>query len=155
MYNHAPKDYKCPLCLAVSGVESEDTLVKQTDIIYKDKFITALINSFFIKNNPGHVIVIPNEHFENLYEIESETLYKIMNVVQKIATAMKKSYSCEGITLLQNNEPVGGQHAFHFHLHIFPRYENDELHANMGNKQLAEPSSRAKFANKLKPFLVV
>lgn len=150
MYNHAPENYKCPLCVAVSGVENEDTLVKHTDIVFKDDLATVLINSFFIKNNTGHVIVIPNKHFENLYEIPTEYLNHIIDLAQKAAIALKKAYACEGITLLQNNEPVGGQHAFHFHLHVFPRYENDDLHLNMGNKQLADPKVRAEYADRVK-----
>lgn len=153
MYNHAPESYKCPLCLAVQGIECEDTLVKNTDIVFRDDLATVLINSFFIKNNPGHVIVIPNKHFENLYYIPVKTLQHIVDVAQKIALVMKKSYNCEGITLLQNNEPIGDQHAFHFHLHIFPRYENDELHKNMADKKLANPKIRAEFANKIRKYL--
>ncbi len=150
MYNHAPENYVCPLCIAVSGVENADTLVKQSDIVYQDDNVTVLVNSFFIKNNPGHVIVIPNKHFENLYEIPTEYLHQIIDVAQKSALALKQAYQCEGVALLQNNEPAGGQHAFHFHLHVFPRYENDELHLNMGNKQLADPTVRAEYAEKLK-----
>ncbi len=153
MDNHAPSDYICPICLGVAGVESEDTLLRLTDIVYKGEFVTAFINSFWIKNNPGHVIVVPNDHYENLYDLPSDLGAHIFAVAKKIAIAMKESYKCDGITTLQNNEPAGGQHAFHYHFHIFPRYDNDDLHANMMDKQLADPTKRKEYANKLRKLL--
>jgi histidine triad (HIT) family protein len=153
MHNHASSDYKCPICLGVSGVESEDTLLRLTDIVYIDEFVTAFINSFWIKNNPGHVIVVPNDHYENLYDLPSDLGIHIFNIYKKVAVAMKEAYGCDGITTLQNNEPAGGQHAFHYHFHIFPRYEHDELHENMSNKQLADPAIRKDYAEKLRAHL--
>lgn len=153
MHNHASSDYICPICLGVSGVENEDTLLRLTDIVYIDEFVTAFINSFWIKNNPGHVIVVPNDHYENLYDLPSDLGIHIFNISKKVAIAMKEAYECDGITTLQNNEPAGGQHAFHYHLHIFPRYEHDELHENMSNKQLADPAIRKDYADKLRAHL--
>lgn len=155
MHNHAPTDYICPICLGVGGVESEDTLLRLTDIVYIDEFVTAFINSFWIKNNPGHVIVVPNDHYENLYDLPSNLALHIFNISKKVAIAMKKAYKCDGITTLQNNEPAGGQHAFHYHLHIFPRYEGDELHKYMGDKQLADPAKRKEYADKIRTNLKI
>jgi histidine triad (HIT) family protein len=153
MHNHAPTDYICPICLGVSGVESEDTLLRLTDIVYIDELVTAFINSFWIKNNPGHVIVVPNDHYENLYDLPSDLGIHIFNISKKVAIAMKEAYGCDGITTLQNNEPTGGQHAFHYHLHIFPRYDGDDLHKHMDNKQLADPTKRKDFADKLRTHI--
>lgn len=154
MYNHASKDYECPICLGIKGIESDKTLVKQDDIVYGDDVVTAFINSFWIKNNPGHVVVVPNQHYENIYDIPDGVAAQIHKIAKNIALAMKQAYTCGGITTLQNNEPAGNQHAFHYHFHIFPRYDNDELHANMMNKQLADPVQRKEFAEKLKKELV-
>lgn len=153
MYSPAAKDYICPICLGVQGIESDKTLMLQQDIVYKDDFVTAFINSFWIKNNPGHVIMVPNTHYENIYDLPDNLGAHIFSVAKKIGVAMKKSYGCDGITILQNNEPAGGQHAFHYHLHIFPRYANDDLHANMMNKQLADPAKRKKYTDKLSKLL--
>jgi len=150
MHNHVGSDYTCPICLGVNGVESEGTLLKLQDIVYIDETVTAFINSFWINNNPGHVIIVPNEHYENIYDLSEGVSAHIMSIAKKISIAMKKAYGCEGITLLQNNEPAGGQHAFHYHLHIFPRYDHDELHLNMHDKQLADPTKRSEYAEKLR-----
>ncbi|MBP6219405.1 MAG: HIT family protein [Oligoflexales bacterium] len=153
MHNHTSSDYICPICLGVSGVVSDKTLLLQEDIVYKDNLCTAFINSFWIKNNPGHVIVVPNEHYENIYDLPDDLGAHIFAIAKKISTVMKDSYGCEGITILQNNEPAGGQHAFHYHLHIFPRYEADDLHKHMDNKQLADPAKRKVYADKLRHSL--
>lgn len=153
MHNHSSSDYICPVCLGVKRELNDKTLLLAQDVVYQDKVCTAFINSFWIKNNPGHVIVVPNDHYENIYDLSDEVGAHIFSIARKIATVMRETYLCEGITLLQNNEPAGGQHAFHYHLHIFPRYENDDLHANMMDKQLADPVKRKVFTNKLQRHL--
>lgn len=153
MYNHAPENYVCPICLGINGIENENTLIKQSDIVYRDNLVTALINSFFIKNNPGHVIVVPNKHFENIYDLPLEYSQRIFEVAQKIAIIMKKTYKCDGITTLQNNEPAGNQHAFHYHLHIFPRYTNDNLHQNIMDKKIATQEEKLDYARKIEEDL--
>lgn len=154
MYNHAPHDYKCPICLGIKGVESEDTLLKQADLIYKDDKVSVFINSFWIDTARGHVIVVPNGHYENIFDMPSEVGYRVFDVAKKISLAMKQAYGCDGITLRQNNEPASDQHAFHYHLHIFPRYEGDSYNINMTKKSiLSDPNERTSYANKLRTAL--
>jgi histidine triad (HIT) family protein len=150
MYLHAPRDYVCPICLGLEGVESEDTLIKHSDIIYRDDMATALINSFFVGRNQGHVIVVPNQHYENLFDLPRAYGHRVFDVAQKIAAAMKQAYECDGITLRQNNEPAGDQHAFHYHLHVYPRYKNDGFNEAAAERRLAAPDQRVWYANKLK-----
>lgn len=150
MYNHEPSDYKCPICIATKGAENDDTLIKQSDIVYKDDLVFAFISSFFIGNNSGHVIISPIKHFENIYDIPRECLFRISEVSQKVALLLKQEYKCTGITMLQNNEPDGGQHAFHYHYHVFPRYKDDELHAKMLDKKSTTERERLIFSDKLK-----
>ncbi|MEI6690239.1 MAG: HIT family protein [bacterium] len=150
MYSHASADYLCPICLGIHGIENSHTLLLKQDLIYTDELVSAFINSFWVKNNPGHVIVVPNEHIENLYYLPKNVGTQIFTISKKIALAMKKTYQCDGITTLQNNEPAGDQHAFHYHLHIYPRYIGDNLHQNMMHKkEVADPAIRQVFAAKL------
>jgi len=151
MYNHAPKDYKCPICLGILGIESEDTLLKQADLVYKDSLIRVFVNSFWIPTCEGHVIVVPNEHYENIYELPDEVGHRISDVVKTMAIAMRKAYGCDGITTRQNNEPAGNQHAFHYHHHIFPRYDGDSFNINLTKKSiLSGHKERIKYVNILK-----
>lgn len=150
MYNHAPSHYVCPICLGVQGIENEKTLIRQSDIVYKDESVMAFIASYFIGNNPGHLIVVPTAHYENLYDLPDEVGAHIFSIARKIAITMKKAYGCEGVMTLQNNEPASGQHAFHYHLHLFPRYANDELHTRMMTKRETTVEERLPYAEKIR-----
>lgn len=150
MYNHAPENYHCPICLGIDGVENEHTMLMKEDLIFRDALTSVYLNSFFINGNEGHVIVVPNKHIENIYDMEPEYTHAIADTAQKMSTVMKKAYGCDGITLRQNNEPAGGQHAFHFHLHIFPRYEGDTYNTEGGNKRVTTLEERQPFIKKLK-----
>ncbi len=153
MYSNTPENYICPICIGLSGEESERTLMRQSDVVYKDDLVTAFINSFFVGKNPGHVIVVPNTHYENIYDLPVSVGARVFEISQKISLAMKKVYSCDGITIRQNNEPAGDQHAFHYHLHIFPRYTDDGYNNTGGEKRLADPIEKKEYAEKLKPHL--
>jgi histidine triad (HIT) family protein len=153
MYNHTQRDYRCPICLGVKGIENKDTLIRKSDIIFKNKLVTVFIASFFVGKNFGHVIIVPNQHFENLYDLPDFVGKEIFVISKKISLAIRQAYKCEGITILQNNEPAGDQHAFHYHLHIFPRYQKDNLGKNLTNKKLVNPATRKKYAEKIKKEL--
>jgi len=153
MYNHAPENYNCPICLGVNGVESDATMLKQADIVFKDDQVCAFVNSKFVGNNPGHVIVVPNDHFENLYDTPDEILSRIIIVSKKIAIAMKKARNCDGVMIQQNNEPASNQHAFHYHMHIFPRFDGDEIYQYMNNARVSDPQERIAYAEELKKYL--
>ena len=154
MYNHAPNNYKCPICLGVLGIESEDTLLKQADLVYKDDLVSVFINSFWIDTAEGSAIVVTNGHYENLYEIPQAEGYRIFDISKKISVAMRNAYNCDGTTTRQNNEPAGDQHAFHFHLHIYPRYDGDAYNINLTKKStLSLPEERIKYVKLLKEEL--
>lgn len=151
MFNHASLDYKCPICLGVQGIENDDTLLKQSDLIYKNGLVSVFINSFFLKGNEGHLIVVPNKHFENIYDLDTETGSEIMKTAQTFSVVLKQAYHSDGITLMQNNEPGADQHAFHFHLHLFPRYKDDKF--DQAKRYLSTSAERINFKLKLQKYL--
>jgi histidine triad (HIT) family protein len=154
MFNHTSANYTCPICLGIQQLENKHTLLKKDDMVYQDEEVSAFINSFWIGKNEGHVIVVPNKHFENFYDLPSALGYHIFDLAKKVAVVMKETYICDGITLRQNNEPAGDQHAFHYHLHIFPRYENDNFNHELTKKSvLSKPEKRIAYAEKLKKYL--
>ena len=153
MYNNAPEGYKCPICLGVQGVETEDTLIRQSDIIYKDDLVTAFIGSFFIDSNPGYPIIVPNKHFENIYELPANYSHRIADVARYFTIALKEVRKCDGITILQNNEPASNQHAFHYHMHVYPRFKDDGLMLNITKSRTSTPDEREIYAEALKQYL--
>lgn len=154
MFNHAPKDYKCPICIAVDGVESEDTMMKQEDIFYKDDLVMAVVNSKFVGNNPGHIIIVPLQHYENIFDLPEGTANRINKVAKAVAIALKEVRKCDGVMLQQNNEPASGQHAFHYHLHIFPRFNDDHIHEHMMSARVSTAEERRQYSQPLKEYFL-
>jgi histidine triad (HIT) family protein len=137
--------------LGLQGSDSDKTLIKTTDFVYRDELVSAFINTFFMGKNAGHVIVVPNDHFENIYTLPASQGHRIFDVAQKVALAMKAAYQCDGVTTRSNNEPAGDQHAFHFHFHVFPRYTDDGYNSVLpSDKRLAKPNERAAYAEKIR-----
>lgn len=152
MYNHAPKDYVCPICIAIEGKENEHTLTHQSDIFYKDDSITAFINSRTWPHNPGGTIIVPNTHIENIYDIPDKLLSKIYLFAKEVAITLKETYKCDGTSTRQHNEPAGNQDAWHFHVHVMPRYKDDQLYQLNDQKRLTTPEERRPYGEKLRNY---
>lgn len=152
MHSHAPAGYICPFCDWLAGNETD--LKRNDDIVYQDESVTAFVAPKWWKNNPGHVIVIPNEHYENIYDIPNETLSLVYAVVKEVATALRDAYDgCTGTSTRQHNEPSGNQDVWHFHVHVHPRYDNDDLYLNHDEKRFVTPEERKHYADILRPHL--
>ncbi|TSC94138.1 MAG: Hit-like protein involved in cell-cycle regulation [Parcubacteria group bacterium Licking1014_1] len=91
--------------------------------IWEDEKILA-----FLDINPltrGHCLIIPKEHFENIFDLDKDILKEIIVIAKEISEKMKRSLGAKGVNLLNSNGKEAEQLVFHFHLHIVPRYEND------------------------------
>lgn len=75
----------------------------------------------------GHVLILPKNHFDNIYELDDESAAHIFKVAVKIARAMKETLKPDGLNIVQNNGEAAGQTVFHFHMHIIPRYSGDTV----------------------------
>jgi histidine triad (HIT) family protein len=150
MFNHAPDDYVCPFCLLVQGVEDEQVASVETDTFCHDEAVTAFIGSHQWPNNPGSAIIIPNWHYENIYDLPVRLGARIHEVAKAVAVAMKKVYPCDGISTRQHNEPAGSQDVWHYHLHVFPRYRNDRLY--LTQRRLMVVEERARYARRLESY---
>jgi histidine triad (HIT) family protein len=101
-------------------------------------------------NNQGHVLIIPNEHVENIYDLPLVLLSNIHALGKDIALAMKSEYHCDGVLICQHNEPAGDQNIWHYHLHVIPRYQNDSFHD--AQKVPFEAAEREAYAQRLKSW---
>lgn len=153
MYNHAPENYNCPICLGVQKIESYATMLKTQDLLFEDDVVCVFLNSKFVKSTPGHLIVVPKRHVENVYDLPDELASRIASVARQFALALKEVRKCDGITLLQNNEPASSQHAFHYHLHIFPRFKGDEWREQMYDTEVSTPEQRKPYIDALNNYL--
>jgi histidine triad (HIT) family protein len=150
MYNHAPDNYICPFCQVAQGIENHFIHTKQSDIVYQDEYITAFINAGFFENNKGNVIIIPNNHYENIYDLPDEISARIHKLEREVAIALKEVYQCDGVSSRQHNEPYGNQEVWHYHLHVFPRYKDDNLYSS--GRMYSKPEERIKYADGLKEY---
>lgn len=82
----------------------------------------------------GHALILPKAHAANIYEISDDMAAKAMILAKKMATKMTEALKCDGFNIVQNNGEPAGQTVFHFHMHLIPRYKNDnvELGWNVG-----------------------
>ena len=75
----------------------------------------------------GHVLILPKEHYNDLFELPEELAAEVLPLAQKIAAAVKKAFQPAGVKLVQNNGAMAGQTVMHFHLHIIPCYDGTEV----------------------------
>lgn len=115
--------------------------------------VTAFIACDWWPKNPGHVLVVPNRHYENIYDLPIEEGGRIHQVVQEVALAMKRAYGCDGISTRQHNEPAGNQDVWHYHVHVFPRYGDDDLY--LLGKRRTSPEERAPYSEMLRCSLAM
>lgn len=73
----------------------------------------------------GHALVLPKEHFADLFELPEEWCAEAFGLAKRMAGAMKEKLGCDGFNLVQNNGEIAGQTVFHFHIHLIPRYRED------------------------------
>lgn len=152
MHNHAPDNYKCPICIAIEGKENDDTWIVQDDIFYRDDLVMGFISSKSVKGNEAHPLIVPLKHNENFFDLPKQAAHRIMDMSKQVAVALKQIRNADGITITQHNEPAGGQHAFHYHLHVFPRFEGDNFQEELWKAERSNPSDRKDFAKALRDW---
>jgi histidine triad (HIT) family protein len=151
MFNHEPPGYPCPFCRLLAGEETVLNGVR--DVVLRTELATALIAPRWWPANEGHVLVIPNAHHENLYDLPARYGYAVHDVIQQVACAMRTAYGCAGTSTRQHNEPAGDQEVWHFHTHVFPRYPGDNLYRTTVCTDFAPIAVRHAYADKLRSRL--
>ena len=110
------KDCNCIFCKIANGEIPSTTL-------YEDEDFRVILD--LGPATRGHALLLPKNHFANLFELDDETAQKAILVAKKMAGKMKDALGCDGVNVVQNNGEAAGQTVFHFHMHLIPRYEND------------------------------
>ena len=110
------KDCNCIFCKIANGEIPSTTL-------YEDEDFRVILD--LGPATRGHALLLPKNHFANLFELDDETAQKAILVAKKMAGKMRDALGADGFNLVQNNGEAAGQTVFHFHMHLIPRYEND------------------------------
>lgn len=113
------KKEDCIFCKIANGEIPAKTL-------YEDESFRVILD--LGPATKGHALILPKEHYANLYELPEETAAGVMKLAKKMAGSMTDKLKADGFNLVQNNGETAGQTVMHFHLHLIPRYENDGQH---------------------------
>jgi len=113
----------CPFCRIASGKAP-------ASIVYEDATVLAFMD--LNPANVGHILVVPKEHWENIYEVPEDVLADLFSVVKRVSAAVKKTIGAEGISILQLNGRAAGQSVMHFHVHVIPRFRGDPISTAIG-----------------------
>lgn len=108
----------CIFCKVISG----DTPSYK---IYEDEKTFAFLDT--MPTNKGHVLVIPKEHYKNIFDTPEDIMCALIKTSKKMASIVKQAVGADGINVYMNNETGAGQIVFHTHIHIIPRFEKDGL----------------------------
>jgi histidine triad (HIT) family protein len=117
--------------------------------VYEDRKTLAFMD--VMPQADGHVLVIPKENAENVFDLSPEGAAAMMATTQKVAKAVKKALNAPGIMIVQLNGAPAGQSVFHVHFHIIPRSAGADfrLHA----REMESPDKLKAFAEKIKAAL--
>lgn len=110
------KDTNCIFCKIANGEIPSKTL-------YEDDHFRIILD--LGPATKGHALILPKEHYANLFELPDETAGEVMKVAKKMASKMMEHLGCEGLNVVQNNGELAGQTVFHYHMHLIPRYRTD------------------------------
>ena len=112
------RDENCIFCKIINGEIPSAKLYEDEDFaIILDVGPASL----------GHALILPKEHYGNLFEMPEELISKCMNLAKVWGDKLIKGLNADGLNLVQNNGLAAGQTVFHYHLHLIPRYEGDNV----------------------------
>lgn len=110
------RDSNCIFCKISGGEIPSKT-------IYEDEEFRVILD--ISPASKGHALIIPKEHYANLYEMPEDAAGRVMILAKKLAGHMTERLKCDGFNIVQNNGETAGQTVFHFHMHLIPRYAGD------------------------------
>lgn len=93
--------------------------------VFEDEHVFAFMD--IAPANPGHLLIIPKQHYRNIFDMPAKIGSRVMEAAIPLASAINDALSPDGLNLFQSNEPAAFQTVFHFHLHLIPRWEEDPL----------------------------
>lgn len=94
--------------------------------VYEDEDVLAFLDISQV--TPGHTLVVPKKHYRNLLEMDATSSGQLFERVPQIARKVMKATGATGMNIINNNEEIAGQTVFHTHVHLAPRYnEEDDL----------------------------
>jgi histidine triad (HIT) family protein len=124
------------------------------DVVYEDDLTVAFIDPR--QHNPGHVLVVPRTHINDIRHLDPRTGARLMDTLIKIARAVDRAFPNEGMSLWHSIGPAAFQEVPHMHMHVHPRHLGDGLlRVYPGVPVDADPIVRASYAERLRNALAL
>lgn len=117
--------------------------------VYEDDKTLAFMD--VMPQADGHMLVIPKENAENIFDLSPEGASALVKTTQKVAKAVKKGLGVSGLMVAQLNGAAAGQSVFHVHFHIIPRSGGIDL--KLHAREMANPDKLKTIAEKIKAAL--
>lgn len=117
---------ECIFCKIIAGEIPGHT-------IYEDEYVFAFMD--ISQTTEGHTLIIPKIHRVDVFEMEEVLMEQVFSVVPKIARALKKTFGCSGINVINNNGKSAQQTVFHYHVHLIPRYGDDAFRIKFASNE--------------------
>ena len=127
------RDNDCIFCKIAAGEIPSATL-------YEDEKFRVILD--LGPASKGHALIIPKEHYKDLYEIDDQTAADAMVLAKKMVTKLTDVLGCDGYNIVQNNGTCAGQTVFHFHMHMIPRYNGDQVGLGWHVGELSEEDKK-------------
>ncbi|BCB03747.1 HIT family protein [Bacillus sp. KH172YL63] len=120
-------------CLGCSLAHEKENVY----VIYEDQYITCILDH--IPHHPGHTLILPKKHKEEVTEFTDAESLSIMKASQLISRVIHTLYEPKGITICQNGGVFSDLN--HYHMHVVPRNEEEALFGELfyGNGEIIEP----------------
>ena len=115
------KEASCIFCKIANGEIPSNTL-------YEDELYRVILD--LGPATRGHALILPKDHYADLYELPEEDCARILKLAKKMAVRITERMGCDGFNLVQNNGEAAGQTVRHFHMHLIPRYRDDNQQIN-------------------------
>ncbi|WP_135822375.1 HIT family protein [Halostella litorea] len=112
----------------------------QVHRIYEDERTLAFLD--VAPANPGHTLVIPTAHHETLTEMADSLVASVFQTVRRVADAIESAYDPDGVNIIQSNGAAAGQEVFHAHVHVVPRYADDEVTLHWTPDDSSKPTNQ-------------
>ena len=101
------------------------------NIIYEDDLVIAFLD--ISQATLGHTLVVTKHEYENIFELDDKISAHLYKVVVKLSKAINKALKPSGLNILNNNGSIAGQSVFHYHIHIIPRYNENDVNLTLNN----------------------
>lgn len=104
--------------------------------VYEDEKFLAFLD--ISQATKGHTLVIPKTHYNSMEDIDPILAGELFTLTVKLANKIAKALNIDNYNIINNKGPLAGQTVEHFHIHIIPRYDNDDIKINFSSHNLSK-----------------